>query len=131
MHAGVAEFHDQGDVAFLPAWMLAKLGLEAGWELQATSVNLPKGQLLQLEPLSPLWARLPDPRALLEEQLRTYQCLTVGDQVTVQHQHKDLALRVTQLSPATAVSLIDVDINLGMRNEMTGISLLAGLGRRL
>ena len=70
--------------------------------------RLPKGTFASLQPLWAAFQRdVPDIKAALEAALAGHSTLSVGDVVAVSHGGTRHALRVRELLPADAVSVID------------------------
>jgi len=52
--------------------------------VELTTVNLPKGTFVQFQAHETKFAMLKNPRVVLEKNLRSYSCLTVGDTIQVE-----------------------------------------------
>ncbi|XP_018318630.1 ubiquitin fusion degradation protein 1 homolog [Agrilus planipennis] len=110
-HCGVLEFvADEGKV-YLPFWMMHNLVLEEGDQLQIESVSLPVGSFAKFQPLSPDFLDITNPKAVLENCLRTFACLTTGDVIAVQYNQKVYELCVLETKPGNAISIIECDMN--------------------
>lgn len=113
-HIGVLEFTAPEGAVQLPPHTLANLGGDAalGGAVDVRYAKLPKGTFARLQPL---WAafqqEVDDIKLVLEATLLTHSVLTVGDEVHVTDSAGvDHALRVRELQPADAVSVIDTDL---------------------
>ncbi|XP_050302543.1 ubiquitin fusion degradation protein 1 homolog isoform X2 [Anthonomus grandis grandis] len=110
-HCGVLEFvADEGKV-YLPLWMMHNLNLEEGDLVQMESVSLPVGTFSKFQPLSPEFLDITNPKAVLENCLRLFACLTKGDVIAVQYNQKVYELCVLETKPGDAISIIECDMN--------------------
>ncbi|CAG9770798.1 unnamed protein product [Ceutorhynchus assimilis] len=110
-HCGVLEFvADEGKV-YLPLWMMHNMNLEEGELVQMESVSLPVGTFSKFQPLSPEFLDITNPKAVLENCLRSFACLTKGDVIAVQYNQKIYELCVLETKPGNAISIIECDMN--------------------
>jgi len=110
-HCGVLEFiADEGKV-YLPLWMMNNLVLEEGDPILIESVSLPVGTFSKFQPLSPDFLDITNPKAVLENCLRTFACLTTGDVIAVNYNQKAYELCVLETKPDNAISIIECDMN--------------------
>ena len=120
-YGGVLEFTAAPGVVELPLKVLRKLGLTEetceGVVLQLEAAVLPKGTFVKLEPGDPAaFAKLGNPRAQLQASLAMYNTtLSVGDSFPllcgpgIVHW-----MRVVELKPANAISLIDTELEVDL-----------------
>ncbi|KAG7303372.1 hypothetical protein JYU34_011863 [Plutella xylostella] len=110
-HAGVLEFvADEGKV-YLPHWMMTNLVLEEGALIQIESVSLPVATFSKFQPLSEEFLDISNPKAVLENCLRNFSCLTTGDVVAINYNSKAYELCVLETKPGNAVIIIECDMN--------------------
>nr|XP_023025158.1 ubiquitin recognition factor in ER-associated degradation protein 1 isoform X2 [Leptinotarsa decemlineata] len=110
-HCGVLEFvADEGKV-YLPLWMMHNLVLEEGDLVQMESVSLPVGTFSKFQPLNPDFLDITNPKAVLENCLRSFACLTTGDVIAVKYNQKAYELCVLETKPGDAISIIECDMN--------------------
>ncbi|XP_026333774.1 ubiquitin fusion degradation protein 1 homolog isoform X2 [Hyposmocoma kahamanoa] len=110
-HCGVLEFvADEGKV-YLPHWMMANLVLEEGALLQVESVSLPTATFSKFQPLSEDFLDISNPKAVLENCLRNFSCLTTGDVIAIKYNSKVYELCVLETKPGNAVIIIECDMN--------------------
>ncbi|XP_050353391.1 ubiquitin fusion degradation protein 1 homolog [Nymphalis io] len=110
-HCGVLEFvADEGKV-YLPHWMMANLVLEEGTLLQIESVSLPVATFSKFQPLSEDFLDISNPKAVLENCLRNFSCLTTGDVIAIKYNSKVYELCVLETKPGNAVIIIECDMN--------------------
>uniref|UniRef100_A0A0K8TRY8 Ubiquitin fusion degradation protein 1 homolog n=1 Tax=Tabanus bromius TaxID=304241 RepID=A0A0K8TRY8_TABBR len=110
-HAGVLEFvADEGKV-YLPYWMMRNLLLEEGDMLQIESVSLPVATFSKFQPQNSDFLDITNPKAVLENALRNFACLTTGDLIALTYNEKIYELCVLETKPGNAVSIIECDMN--------------------
>lgn len=110
-HCGVLEFvADEGRV-YLPHWMMTNLVVEEGALLQIESVSLPVATFSKFQPLSEDFLDITNPKAVLENCLRNFSCLTTGDVIAIKYNSKVYELCVLETKPGNAVIIIECDMN--------------------
>ncbi|XP_014283280.1 ubiquitin fusion degradation protein 1 homolog [Halyomorpha halys] len=110
-HSGVLEFvADEGKV-YLPHWMMRNLMLEEGDVIEIESVSLPVATFSRFQPQSPDFLDISNPKAVLENCLRNFACLTTGDIINIKYNQKDYELSVLETQPGAAVTIIECDMN--------------------
>lgn len=110
-HAGVLEFvADEGKI-YLPYWMMRNLLLEEGDIVQIESVSMPVATFSKFQPQSVDFLDITNPKAVLENCLRNFACLTTGDLVAIRYNNKIYELCVLETKPANAVTIIECDMN--------------------
>ncbi|XP_041079646.1 ubiquitin recognition factor in ER-associated degradation protein 1 [Polyodon spathula] len=110
-HCGVLEFVADEGICYLPHWMMQNLLLEEGGLVQVESVNLMVATYSKFQPQSPDFLDITNPKAVLENALRNFACLTTGDVVAINYNEKVYELRVMETKPDKAVSIIECDMN--------------------
>ena len=58
-YCGCSAFDAPDDVMYLPFWIMAKLGVDEGDEVEFRSARLPKGTFVQLQPVAAAWIDIP------------------------------------------------------------------------
>jgi len=58
VHGGVLEFTAPNQMAYLPIWMMKKLGIEEGTPIMMTNVILPKAEYCRLVPHQASWINI-------------------------------------------------------------------------
>eukprot|EP00058_Branchiostoma_floridae_P011100 XP_002596588.1 hypothetical protein BRAFLDRAFT_122069 [Branchiostoma floridae] len=110
-HSGVLEFvADEGKV-YLPYWMMRNLLIEEGGILQVENASLPVATFSKFQPQSEDFLDITNPKAVLENALRNFACLTKGDVVAITYNEKVYELHVMEVKPGQAVSIIECDMN--------------------
>ncbi|KAL4856793.1 General transcription factor IIH subunit 2 [Chlorella vulgaris] len=117
-HAGLLEFSAAEGFIALPLKVIRSLwGPNATEEhctgrLQVAYRRLPKGERAVFQPRSASFQQDvgEDIRGVLEAALLQHSCLTQGDWLSVQHGGQQYDLRICELHPEPAVSVIDTDL---------------------
>lgn len=110
-HAGVLEFvADEGKI-YIPYWMMHNLLLEEGDILHVESSSLPVATFSKFQPQSPEFLDITNPKAVLENALRNFACLTAGDIIAIKYNAKTYELCVLETKPGKAVTIIECDMN--------------------
>ena len=87
--------------------------LEPGDLLQVKSTDLPSGTFIKLQAQSTAFLDISDPKAVLEEVLRNYSCLTTGDLYNFENTDSTVAMAVLETKPEApkrAISVVETDI---------------------
>lgn len=110
-HSGVLEFvADEGKV-YLPYWMMRNLLMDEGSMIRVESAPLPVATFSKFQPQSVDFLDITNPKAVLENALRNFACLTAGDVVAIDYNSKVYELCVLDTKPGKAVSIIECDMN--------------------
>lgn len=110
-HAGVLEFvADEGNI-YIPNWMMSNLLLTEGELIQVESVSLPVATFSKFQPQSPDFLDITNPKAVLENALRNFACLTTNDLIAIKYNQRVYELCVLETKPGNAVSIIECDMN--------------------
>ena len=96
--------------------MMHNLVLEEGDVIQIESVSLEIGNFAKFQPLSTDFLDITNPKAVLENCLRSFACLTTGDVIVVKYNQKDYELCVLETKPKDAISIIECDMNVSTFN---------------
>lgn len=91
--------------------MMHNLVLEEGDIVQIESLSLPVATFSKFEPQSPDFLDITNPKAVLENALRNFACLTTGDLIAIKYNSKIYELCVLETKPGNAVSIIECDMN--------------------
>mmetsp|Transcript_56784 Transcript_56784/g.166188 ORF Transcript_56784/g.166188 Transcript_56784/m.166188 type:complete len:319 (+) Transcript_56784:71-1027(+) len=110
-HCGVQEFIADEGTCYLPYWMLCNLLLQEGDLVRVTNCSLPKGSFVKLQPVSSDFLDIHNPRAVLENSLRNFATLTVGDCIVIDYNQKKFEIEIVECRPANAISIIEADVN--------------------
>ena len=103
--------------------MMRNLLLEEGALLTVESVSLPVATFSKFQPQSPDFLDITNPKAVLENALRNFACLTTGDVIAIPYNTKVYEFCVQETKPGRAVSIIECDMNVSLR---IGVARAAG-----
>ncbi|XP_063605288.1 ubiquitin recognition factor in ER-associated degradation protein 1-like [Penaeus indicus] len=110
-HCGVLEFvADEGKV-YIPYWMMRNLLLDEGDLIHIESVSLPVATFSKFEPQNVEFLDITNPKAVLENALRNFACLTTDDVIAINYNDRIYEMRVLEVKPGSAVSIIECDMN--------------------
>lgn len=110
-HCGVQEFIAEEGTCYLPYWMMQNLLLNEGDLVRVLNTSLPKGSFVKLQPVSSDFLNIHNPRAVLENSLRNFATLTVGDSIVIDYNQKKYEIEIAECKPANAISIIEADVN--------------------
>lgn len=113
-HAGVLEFIAEEGKIYLPYWLMQTLQLEPGDLLQVKSTDLPLGTFIKLQPQSPSFLEISDPKAVLENAFRNFSCLTTGDIFTFSYNDSVYSIAVLETKPESekkAICTLETDLS--------------------
>lgn len=97
--------------------MMHNLLLEEGDIVQIESVSLPVATFSKFKPQCPDFLEITNQKAVLENALRNFACLTTGDLVAIKYNSKIYELCVLETKPGNAVSIIECDMNVSSWEE--------------
>lgn len=116
-HAGVLEFTAEEGHVELPLHVWSNAGFkdpadQEGGILRARVryMRLPKGTYAKLQPEGHDFADVLNHKAVLETELRQHASLSQGDLLRVHHGGLEYGLRVLELRPQSAVSVLETDL---------------------
>lgn len=110
-HCGVLEFIADEGKCYMPYWMLRNLLLDEGAVVKIESVSLPVATFSKFQPQSVDFLDITNPKAVLENELRSFACLTTGDVIAISYNDRIYELCVLETQPESAVSIIECDMN--------------------
>ncbi|KAI8920643.1 ubiquitin fusion degradation protein [Entophlyctis helioformis] len=110
-HAGVLEFTaDEGRI-YIPNWMMQSLLLQEGQIVQIKSTSLPLGKFVKIQPQSVDFLDITDPKAVLEQAMRSFSTLTPGDIITISYNSSLFDILVMEIKPeGPGISIIETDL---------------------
>ncbi|KAI0705843.1 ubiquitin fusion degradation protein I [Cytidiella melzeri] len=110
-HAGVLEFIAEEGVCHLPHWMMMTLRLNEGDPIRVVGTELPKGKFVKLQPQSVHFLEISDPKAVLEQALRSFSALSQGDIIEISYNRIVFGLLIMETQPGgEGISVIDTDL---------------------
>lgn len=108
-HCGVLEFTAEEGTCCIPFWMMQNLLIEEGTVITITNVSLPKATFIKVQPNHEEFLEISNPRAVLENALRNYSCVTKGDTIQIQYNNKNYHLDLKEVKPQDAACIIETD----------------------
>lgn len=90
---------------------MRNLLLDEGDFVQVESVSLPTAVFSKFEPQNIEFLDISNPKAVLENALRNFACLTNDDIVAITYNDRIYEMRVLEVKPGNAVSIIECDMN--------------------
>jgi ubiquitin fusion degradation protein 1 len=80
-----------------------------------TSATLPKGTFVKLRPQQKAFIEVSDPKAVLEQKLRNFSCLTKGDTIMINYNNQNYLIDITEVATPSgqcnAVSIVETDVS--------------------
>lgn len=116
-HVGVLEFTAPEGRCYVPKWVLKNLDLSevkpnrSVGIITVVNVTLPLARFVKFKPRSVDFLDLSNHRAVLESTLRSFSCVTKGDEVCLNYNGKEFFLLVKEVAPLDAASIIEADVN--------------------
>jgi len=110
-HCGVLEFIADEEKIYIPYWMMKNLLLDEGDLVQIESVSLEVATFSKFQPQNSEFLDITNPKAVLENCLRNFACLTTGDVIAIKYNQKVYEMCVLETKPGNAVSIIECDMN--------------------
>ncbi|KAL9059135.1 MAG: hypothetical protein Q9162_001353 [Coniocarpon cinnabarinum] len=112
-HAGVLEFTAEEGKIYLPPWIMNTLLLETGDMIQVKSTDLSPGSFIKLQPQSPTFLEISDPKAVLEHAFRNFSALTVDDIFSFEYNDEIYEIKVLEVKPdlgSRAICTMETDL---------------------
>uniref|UniRef100_A0A6A7FRM7 Ubiquitin fusion degradation protein 1 homolog n=1 Tax=Hirondellea gigas TaxID=1518452 RepID=A0A6A7FRM7_9CRUS len=91
--------------------MMRNLLLDEGDSVQVQSVSVPVATFSKFEPQNVEFLDISNPKAVLENALRNFACLTTDDVIAINYNDRIYEMRVLEVKPGNAVSIIECDMN--------------------
>lgn len=94
--------------------MMRNLLLEEGDLINIKNVTLPVATFSRFQPQTEDFLDISNPKAVLENCLRSFACLTTGDIIAIKYNSKVYELCVLETKPGEAVTIIECDMNVSI-----------------
>lgn len=91
--------------------MMHNLLLQEGELLNIESVSIPVAEYVKFQPQSEDFLDITNPKAVLENGLRSFACLTTGDMIAIKYNSRIYEMCVLETKPGPAVTIIECDMN--------------------
>ena len=109
-HCGVAEFTAEEETCIIPSNMFERLCLMEGQNINIRNVELKPGIFIKIQPHLTEFIDNPNPKTILEFNLRNYFCVTEGDTISVKFGQKVYKIDIVQCKPAKAIRTLNTDL---------------------
>ena len=109
-HCGVVEFTAEEGTCYIPSNMFERLNLMEGQIVNIRNVTLKGGSFIKLKPHKTEFINNPNPKTILEYNLRNYFCVTEGDTISVKFGKNIYKIDVVQCKPSKAIRTLNCDI---------------------
>ena len=109
-HCGVVEFTAEEGICYIPSNMFEKLCLMEGQTVNLRNVDLKPGTFIKIQPHLTEFINNPNPKTILEYNLRNYFCVTEGDTISVKFGKKIYKLDIVECKPVKAIRTLNCDI---------------------
>lgn len=95
--------------------MMEHLQLNAGQIVTIQNATLPKGSFVKLRPQQKAFIEISDPKAVLEQKLRNFSCLTKGDTIMIKHLNQNYCIDILEVGAKNkkdiaAISIVETDV---------------------
>eukprot|EP01135_Chromosphaera_perkinsii_P007191 Nk52_evm5s744 gene=Nk52_evmTU5s744 len=134
-HCGVLEFIAEEGKVHLPYWMMQNLAIHEGELIRIKSATLSVGSYAKFQAQNVAFLDISNQKAVLENALRNFACLTQGDMIAIDYNNTIYELSVLETKPDDAISIIECDMNVefaapvGYVDPSTGATTVAGGGQ--
>ena len=109
-HCGVIEFTAEEGTCYIPTNMFELLCLEVNQQVNIRALSLRPGTFIKLQPHKTEFINIPNPKTILEYNLRNYFCVTEGDTISVKFGKKIYKIDVIQCKPDKAIRTLNCDL---------------------
>lgn len=127
-HCGVLEFSAEDGFVYIPDWMMHNLLLLDGQSVKIEKTGkLAKATYMKIQPHSTDFVKnLSDPKVVLEEILKDFACITVGDTIMVKYKDQSYYIDIIWADPEDVVSLFDTDCEVDILQPLDQIKTKEG-----
>jgi ubiquitin fusion degradation protein 1 len=110
-HAGVLEFVAEEGRVYVPRWLMSTLQVDEGTLITVKNVSLPLGKFVKIQPQHTSFLDITDPKAVLEQALRHFSCLTSGDIISISYNDQLFDILVIEAKPSDdGICIIETDL---------------------
>ena len=109
-HCGVVEFTAEEGTCYIPSNMFDRLCLEEGQTVNLRALSLKPGTFIKLQPHKTEFINNPNPKTILEYNLRNYFCVTEGDTISVKFGKKLYKIDILECKPDKAIRTLNCDL---------------------
>ena len=109
-HCGVFDFTAEEGTCYLPVNMFDRLCLEEGAKVNLRALALNPGSFIKIQPQKTEFINIPEPKKVLEFNLRNYFCVTEGDTISIKFCGKTYKIDILQCKPDKAIRTLNCDL---------------------
>ena len=109
-HCGVVEFTAEEGTCYIPSNMFERLCLMEGQIVNLRNITLNPGSFIKLQPHKTEFINNPNPKTILEYNLRNYFCVTEGDTISVKFGKNIYKIDIVECKPNKAIRTLNCDI---------------------
>ena len=84
---------------YLPFWMMENMHLNEGDIVHLKSATIQKGSFVKLQPQTTDFIKISNPKAVLEQSLRSFSALTKGETFRILYNKKKYDIGVVEVRP--------------------------------
>ncbi|KAF9765070.1 Ubiquitin fusion degradation protein 1 like protein [Nosema granulosis] len=113
-NCGVLEFTAEETTVIVPNWIYEQLALDMVEEVEIKFKTIPIGSFVKLLPHSTDFLEIENPKVELEQCLRNYQVLTLGDEIQINFEEfSPMRFSVVEIEPSheDAIYIVDTDLS--------------------
>ena len=115
-HVGVLEFNAPEGRCFVPHWIMQNLLIKEGDFIQVKNVTLPLATFIKFRPRSEDFFEISNSKAVLENTLRNFSCVTKNDQICFPYNGRKYYLDIVDVKPQDSCGIIEADVNVEFDN---------------
>ena len=109
-HCGVFDFTAEEGTCYLPANMFDRLCLEEGSKVNLRALALNPGTFIKIQPQKTEFINIPEPKKVLEFNLRNYFCVTEGDTISIKFCGRSYKIDILECKPDKAIRTLNCDL---------------------
>ena len=109
-HCGVFDFTAEEGTCYLPANMFDRLCLEEGHKVNLRALTLNPGTFIKIQPQKTDFIKIPEPKKVLEYNLRNYFCVTEGDTISIKFCGRSYKIDILECKPDKAIRTLNCDL---------------------
>ena len=106
-HCGVFDFTAEEGTCYLPANMFDRLCLEEGHQVNLRALPLNPGTFIKIQPQKTEFLNIPQPKTVLEYNLRNYFCVTEGDTISIKFCGRSYKIDILECKPDKAIRTLN------------------------
>ena len=117
-HCGVVEFTAEEGTCYLPLNMFNKLALQEGSKVNLRNIVLKPGTFVKLQPHKTEFINNPQPKIVLEYNLKNYFCVTEGDTISVKFRDKIYKIDVLECKPEKQIRTLNCNLQVDFEEPL-------------